>query len=226
MASEHDVKQGEHLSRIATKYGFSDYRTIWDHPQNAALKRERQNPNVLDPGDRVHIPERELRNEARPTDKRHRFQVTVRQLDLRLVLEDIYEKPIAGAACDLIIEGQVHKLTSDSRGKIEQRIQSTAEQAHLILRSRETPFDGIDISVKIGHLNSVEIVSGQKMRLMNLGYYFGRIDEVPDPDFRSAVEEFQCDHFPSPLRPDGVPAAVDGICGPKTQAKLKATHGC
>lgn len=37
MATEHVVLQGEHLSKISAKYGFLDYRTIWDHPQNADL---------------------------------------------------------------------------------------------------------------------------------------------------------------------------------------------
>jgi peptidoglycan hydrolase-like protein with peptidoglycan-binding domain len=34
--------------------------------------------------------------------------------------------------------------------------------------------------------------------------------------FRSAVEEFQCDHG----------LTVDGDCGAQTQAKLLSVHGC
>jgi len=37
-----------------------------------------------------------------------------------------------------------------------------------------------------------------------------------EQQFRSAVEEFQCDQG----------LTVDGICGPQTQAKLKQVHGC
>jgi nucleoid-associated protein YgaU len=57
MAIDHTVVQGEYLSKIARSYGFSDYRTIWEHPKNAALKQARQNPNVLFPGDRLFIPD-------------------------------------------------------------------------------------------------------------------------------------------------------------------------
>jgi hypothetical protein len=57
MAIDHTVVQGEYLSKIARNYGFSDYRTIWEHPKNAALKQARQNPNVLFPGDRLFIPD-------------------------------------------------------------------------------------------------------------------------------------------------------------------------
>jgi len=226
MAPYHIVEQGEHVSRIAKKYGLSDYRTIWDHGNNDELKRTRQNPNVLFPGDRLFVPDKEQRIEARPTDHRHRFVLKTHKLRLAIVVEDMYEKPVASAPAELHVEGEVRRLTTDSQGKIEQDIPSTAENARLIVKTPETPADGVVLPVKIGHLNPVDKVSGQKGRLANLGYYFGEIDETEDPDFRSAVEEFQCDHLPSPPRPNGVPAEVDGVCGPKTQAKLKEVHGC
>ncbi len=42
MGTYHTVVQGEHLSSIAKKYGFSSYKTIWDHSQNAAIKNQRE----------------------------------------------------------------------------------------------------------------------------------------------------------------------------------------
>jgi hypothetical protein len=216
MASEHTVEQGEHLSRIAKRYGFSDYRTIWDHPQNAALKQKRQNPNVLNPGDRLHIPDKEVREESRSTDQKHRFQVKSHRLTLRLVLEDIYEKPIANAPCELHVESEVHQLTTDGKGKIEQDIPATADNGRLIVKSKETAIDQLVIPLKIGHLDPVAEVPGQKARLANLGYYLGAIDDRDDQELRLAVEEFQCEHA----------LAVDGICGAQTQAKLKSVHGC
>jgi peptidoglycan hydrolase-like protein with peptidoglycan-binding domain len=71
----------------------------------------------------------------------------------------------------------------------------------------------------------VDEVSGQIGRLNNLGYDAGELDSpVASPEqerhrsehFRSAVEEFQCDHG----------LLVDGICGARTQAKLEEIHGC
>jgi Putative peptidoglycan binding domain len=216
MATEHAIVQGEHLARIAKQYGFSDYRTIWDHPQNAALKQKRQNPNVLYPGDRLHIPDREVREESRATDQKHRFKVKGGRLMLRLVLEDLYEKPIANARCELVVEGDRRDLTTDAKGKIEIVIPQAAENGLLIVRSAETSIDGLPLPVKIGHLDPVEEITGQKARLGNLGYYIGAIDDAQDMNFRLAVEEFQCEHG----------LAVDGVCGPATRAKLKSVHGC
>jgi hypothetical protein len=49
MSSFHIVQQGEHLSGIAAKFGFSSFRTIWQHPENAELKKLRKDPNPDEP---------------------------------------------------------------------------------------------------------------------------------------------------------------------------------
>ena len=46
MSTDHVLRQGEHLSQIADKYGYSDYKAIWNHPNNARLKKLRDNPSV------------------------------------------------------------------------------------------------------------------------------------------------------------------------------------
>src|SRR5262245_13433434 len=104
MSNHHIVIQGEHLSSIARKYGFTSYKTIWDHGKNAELKKERQNPNVLFPGDELFIPDKEEKEESRETEEKHRFELKTEKLKLRLVLEDLYEKPIANAKCELLVE--------------------------------------------------------------------------------------------------------------------------
>jgi len=216
LAGNYTVQQGDHLSKIAHAMGFSSYHTIWDHPNNAALKQQRQNPNVLFPGDVLFIPDRETREESRPTDQKHKFQKKKPDLKLRLTLEDIYEKPIANASCVLMLGGDTRTVTTDGSGKIEQDIKPDVHDATLTIQDAQTPFQGSQIAIKIGDLDPVTEVSGQTARLNNLGYCAGAVDQ-PDADaFESAVEEFQCDNN----------LTVDGICGPQTQAKLKQAHGC
>jgi len=214
MGSYYMVVQGDHISKIAKENGFPDYHTIWDHPNNADLKKKRDNPNVLNPGDQIFIPDKEQKEESGNTEKRHTFQVKKEPLKLRLVLEDMYEKPIANATYALLVEGVVTQKTTDGKGHIEQDIPLDAHEATLVLRGDETPFRDIPFPIKIGNLDPVEEVSGQVARLSNLGYFPG--DGTDDDAFESAVEEFQCDHG----------LKIDGICGPKTQAKLKQIHGC
>jgi len=216
--SRHIVEQGEYLSLIARKHGFSDFHTIWDHPENAKLKQQRKNPNVLFPGDQLFIPSRELKEESGSTEKKHIFKTKQVRLMLRLVLEDAYFSPIADAKCELTVEGQLFKLVTDGDGKLEREIPATAREATIVVKDPVTPLDDNVIPIKIGELDPVDEVSGQKARLNNLGYLAGPIDKHDEALFRSAVEEFQCEHIG--------PSEVDGKCGPKTQAKLKEIHGC
>jgi putative peptidoglycan binding protein/LysM domain-containing protein len=243
MADYYTVKQGDYLSKIAKQNGFPDFHTIWDHPNNAQLKQTRENPNVLFVGDQLFIPDKEQKQESGSTDKRHTFVVKRQTLKLRLVLEDIYEKPIANAQCALLVEDKVFHLTADGKGKVEHEIPGDAEKGFLVITSDQTPFQNTPIPVKIGHLDPVDKISGQIARLNNLGYFTGDLTQAEgasasgaddgeragdtnetsgtggsgkDDQFRSAVEEFQCDHG----------LTVDGICGPLTQAKLKQLHGC
>jgi N-acetylmuramoyl-L-alanine amidase len=216
MPTEHVVKQGEHLTRIAKEHGFFDFRTIFDDPANADFKALRPNPDVIFPGDRIVIPDKQVKEQTGVTDRRHIFQVQTPTLKLRIKLTDIDHEPMPGIDCHLLVEGKVHPLTTDPDAIIEVEIPETAERGNLTFPDEKIPFD-ID-EVRIGHLDPVTEPSGQRARLNNLGYFLGDIDDPDDLELRSAIEEFQCDFMGKP--------AVDGICGPKTQAKLLEKHGC
>ena len=200
---------------IALKYGFADYRTIWDHPENASLKQKRQNPNILFPGDRLFIPDKKEKEESGSTEQHHRFVRKAQKLMLRIVARDLSDDPIANAPCELIVDTRSFKLTTDGNGKIEQEIDKDAQRGQLTIKDPKGATD-IIIEFKIGHLDPVEEVTGQQARLNNLGYNAGEVGRADPYQFRSAVEEFQCDHK----------LKVDGDCGPQTQAKLKEVHGC
>src|SRR5262245_54731482 len=110
MGVYHQVGQGEHLPAIALTYGFPDFHKIWDDAGNAALRKQRQNPNVLNPGDKVFIPDKQEKEVAGQTEKRHRFQVRKPELKLKLVLKDMHEKPVAHAQCELRIENEMEPV--------------------------------------------------------------------------------------------------------------------
>lgn len=217
----HVVKQGEHLSSIAKQYGFPDYQVIWNHQQNASLKQKRVNPNVLFPGDEIFVPEKKVKELSCPTDQKHDFEVSIKTLRLKLELLRGYNEPFAQTPCRLVVEADSFSLTSDGHGVITHDIARDAKSATLTIQDKieiqqtQVPLDRI-IAIRIGELDPVEERSGQLARLANLGYYLGAFDAVEDADFESAVEEFQCENG----------LKVDGVCGPKTQAKLKDAHGC
>jgi hypothetical protein len=186
------------------------------------LKAKRKDPNVLMPGDQLFIPDKQLREELRPTNQRHEFILKRTEVRLRMVLEDIFENPVAGASCVLTVEGETIHLSTDGEGKIDEAIPPTAHNATLLIQDHQTALNNFQILIKIGNLDPVEERSGQVARLNNLGYFAGDpARDAEDQDdaetrFRSAVEEFQCDFA----------LQVDGKCGSITQSKLKSVHGC
>jgi len=217
--SEHIVAQGEYLSKLARKYGFADLRTIWDHPNNAELKRKRHNPNVLFPGDKLFIPLRESREESRPTEKKHRFQLKAEKLRLRIRFLGIDSKPAAGVKVDMTIDGTITSLTTSGDGNVDELLSPLAQKGSIQFKDERTPFEQqIPIEVRVGHLDPIEEESGQRGRLNALGYDAGDPAEAGDASLalRSAVEEFQCDHG----------LTVDGIVGPQTRKKLQDAYGC
>lgn len=221
MGVYHVVVQGEYVSSIARRYGFADYRAVWDAAENATLKAQRKTPNVLLPGDRVFIPDRLLREEPRPTDQRHRFVRLGQELVLRVRMEYRFFRPIATTPCDLTIESYRSALTTDGSGQFQRSIDpgtsAAAVSVHdqLRIRDRSVPRD-LDVALLVGYLDPVEETSGQVARLQNLGYYRGPSEGLDPKLLRAAIEEFQCEHG----------LTVDGICGPGTQGKLREIHGC
>jgi N-acetylmuramoyl-L-alanine amidase len=214
MATDHVVQQGEHVSQIATKYGFRDYRTIWDDAANAQLKQLRRSPNVLLPGDTLRIPDKIQKTESRATGATHRFQVGGAPLLLRLALKDWDDNPLADTKVTVTIGGTSVPLQTDGDGRVEVPISPSATEATLIFDDPMVPFD-LSVPINIGHLDPVEELSGQQARLSNLGYITRPLGEVDTVPFEYVVQEFQCDFG----------LEVTGECGAQTQAKLKELHG-
>jgi hypothetical protein len=210
------VKQGDYLAKIANEHGGLDWSTIWLHPENKELRDKRKSPHVLYPGDALHIPEREKRTENAATDTKHRFKTAGGPLKLRLVLRDLNFEPIANRKCSLFLDGVKHDLVSDGDGLVEVTLPPATKAAQLVFGA---PPQTLELPLLVGHLDPVDTPTGQKARLNNLGYFAGSLAKEDEALFKSAVEEFQLERM-------GGGAAVDGKCGPKTQAKLKEAHGC
>ena len=208
----HVVEHGDTVASIARRFGFSSFKTIWNHPANAALRAKRKNPNVLNPGDELVIPERELRQEVRATDLRHRFQTERERLVLRVKPLDLNEDPVPGPFL-YRDEFQITMMTG-KQGIHEVEIDPRVRTAEM--RVNEPGKPPIRIGLDVGGLNTVDDGEGQQDRLNNLGYFAGfSRTSIGTPQFQWAVEEFQCDQK----------LAIDGVCGPGTQARLEKRHG-
>jgi hypothetical protein len=67
MSTPYTVKYGDTLTLIAHRHGFSSWRDIYYHQDNAAFRMKRPNPDKIYPGDVVMIPTKPGQPKPPPT---------------------------------------------------------------------------------------------------------------------------------------------------------------
>lgn len=210
------VQPGDYVLKIATRNGFADYHTLWNHPKNALLKQKRHNPNTLVPGDVLFIPDKQQRQVSRSTGNTHHFAISAPRVRLRIVLLIEGREP-KQAECWWDAPGKNDTLYSDGDGLIEQEIPVTLANGDLRVYDPESTYESAPMfHAKVGYLYPVEEPQGQMARLHNMGYYLGPEGQIDPYAFRSALEEFQCDY--------GLP--VSGKCDASTRQRLVEVYGC
>jgi hypothetical protein len=197
MGTVHIVRRGECLSSIAHRYGFASWRSLYEHPDNAALRERRPDPNVLHPGDRVHIPDRTEGEASAPTERRHAFVTRRESVRLRLVLRNRWGDPLGGYAYRLSLPGGDVEGTTDDDGRLDVPVPPDVDGAVLVVRPAQADGeDGADGGhytwrLRLGDLDPLDEVSGVQARLANLGFDPGPIDGIAGPRTRGALMDFQ-----------------------------------
>lgn len=208
---EHKVREGECVTSIAFEAGLPEER-VWDDPANAAVKTARVDRNILLDGDRLHVPEIARREEPGATEMRHRFELKIPPVLLRLRMLD-EDEPRANEPYCLKIDGRVLQGTTDAAGCLQVEIPPQAKRAVLRMGDIQS---GEDYVLQIGALDPLDQISGIQSRLLNLGFDPGPIDGVLGPKTERALTAFQRKHD---LEPTGRPDSP-------TQQKLKEQYGC
>ncbi len=197
------VRQGDYLTRIAALQGF-DAKAVWMHAENEALRRRRDNPDVLAPGDILRIPDEPRRGGPRFTSgdtRRYRAEVPVVKVQIRLsgVGTAIEGEPwvVEGASRD-----PIHG-TTDATGVVAFEVPVTVTQCVLFLPARR-----ISYPLAIGHLDPIDTESGVAQRLEHLGYLA--------PPLRAVLERGPLGaaaHRPSIPEPaeDALPRAIEAL---------------
>jgi hypothetical protein len=210
MPTQHKVKQGECLSSVACTYGFFP-DIIWNHPDNAELKQERKDPNVLLAGDVLIIPDKEIKEVAKPTEQEHKFRKKGVPEKFHLIIRDEDDQPRANLKYTLLIDGIAFRGVTAGDGSIEQSIHPEAEEARLTLHEEHES----TYLLPLGHLDPISEVSGVQMRLRNLNHYNGEIDGTVNEKTELALQEFQ--------RHCGLEST--GNLDEPTRKKLEEAHG-
>ena len=182
---KYKIKQGDCIERIAYNKGFF-WETLWNHPQNEGLKKKREEPNVLFPGDSLFIPEKTIKTESIDTEKLHRFRKKGIPSIIRMVLLDEDDEPLKNIKYILKIDGEIVSGKTDSEGKLSHPVNPNVKKGKLIIGEDKDEYD-----LEIGHIDPISEINGIQNRLNNLGIFCGKIDGVLGPKTEEDIQEFQ-----------------------------------
>ena len=184
--AQYAVVPGDCINSIAYDNGLF-WETVWNHPENARLKAERKDSNVLAPGDSVFVPDKRIKREPRPTDQRHKFVLrgVPAKLTLRVTVND---EPQRNQPFVLTIDGRKRSGSTDGDGGISVPIPPNAKSGRLVVGKGE---DTLEFELQLGHLNPIGTISGVKARLNNIGYPCGDPDEQWTDEAKRALAAFQ-----------------------------------
>lgn len=215
MPTQHVVRPGECLAKIASRYGFADTQAILDDPANAELAQSRPNPNVLRPGDVITVPTPRAKQLAVASGKQHKLQVKLPRKQLRVVLRDHEGQALANTEYELRIGQESRMGSTDGDGLLSERVPGGIGELELELLGRV-------LTLRLGQLDPLtspddpSFAAGVQARLRNLGYDPGPSDGKFGRRTRAALASFQADHE----------LEVDAAPNQATIAKLEEAHGC
>jgi N-acetylmuramoyl-L-alanine amidase len=206
------VGKGDCMLTIAQGTGFF-WETLWNLPENKALKDARGDPNVLREGDLVTIPEPRPRTEQGATEQRHRFRRRGIPAKVKIRLQQD-GKALSGVTCAVTFDqGQGGSFDSDGDGFVEFQVPIAARSGRLTYRHEDSE---MSYELNFGHLDPPRTLTGVAQRLEHLGFYSGPMGEqVAAEDLAPAVAAFQ--------KANGLEAS--GKADDATCDKLKEAHG-
>lgn len=221
---DYTVQNGDCMSSIGFENGFF-WKTLWNLPENAALKAKRKNPNVLLAGDIVFIPDLRVKQVPGAPMATHKFMLKGAPEKLNITLLDFDHKPRPNLDYVIVIEGIAKRGTTDGSGKVTEPIPPNAKTGKLTFAAPQ-PLDGTGqplpgkpknqvMILQLGSLDPISEVSGIKARLANLGFYKGPIDGNLDVATQNAISLFQSRKG----------LEVTGTASDATVQKLQAIHG-
>lgn len=188
----HVVRQGECLASIAARYGFRDASELHDLPENAELARDRPDPHVLAPGDRVFIPDRPERRLRLDPGGTQRFRA--RTTELRVRLEDHDGSPLGDRLFELAWGGRRTRRRTGSDGMIVAKVPVSLRRVDALVWLDPSAPDDADESLaqamvfSLGALDPVTEPSGVRDRLANLGLLADEGRRVDEDERSDALE--------------------------------------
>jgi hypothetical protein len=205
------------LQKLAFTMGF-DADQVWGDPSNADLKQQRQDGDILLPGDVLYVPDDPPKKLPFTKESENPYKAKLPTVTVKIVLTGPGGDPLANEP--YVVKGTgapEEEKTTGADGSVTFEAPIHLRQADLVLTKKKKTY-----AVRIGDLDPAGEPSGARMRLEHLGYYAAvaaRGDAAQASrdaaQLASALRAFQSDQ--------GLPAT--GAIDDATRAALVAAHG-
>lgn len=207
--TRYTVQKHDCVLSIADRHGLF-WETIWNHPENKDLREERQDPNILYPGDELFIPDPRIKEMDCGCEAKHTFKRKGTPVIFRLRLLE-HDEPQQDVPYVLRLDGKDYSGRSDDDGMIEVHVPPGSREGELQLGEGD---DMELIPVMLGGVDPLGGTEGIRKRLANLGYDCD--DDADDETIADALTAFQIDHD----------LDATGEADDATRNKLRDAHGC
>ena len=228
------VKQGDFLKKLAHERNF-DATEIWESSHNAELRQARPDPDMLCPGDILHLPSHALRAPIElELGADNRFTTEVRVVRVRQCFV-VDGKPLADMDYYVHGMGEVFEDVTDDEGGIDIDVPLHVPNVKVVIVADEENDAGDDeregegqteapkgprewvFEIAVGHLDPAASWSGAMQRLDHLNYLLDSECDREDHDEQivTALKAFQSDNE----------LEVTGKLDDATAAKLEETYG-
>ncbi len=243
---EHKVKKGDCLLSIAAQYGIS-WEKIWNHPKNTKLRQQRQDPNILYPGDIVFVPDKEIKELEAATEQKYQFRKkeATAKLRIRILEETTAERQEQTIPPPSLSPNQKDSVTEDPQGEeVPQRVQPRSNVPYIaefdgFMIKGTTDDEGmVEINIKPHWEKGRLILEPGTIRELILSINLGHLDPITE---LSGVKQrlinlgFDCGDTSAEETPRleealrafqkkyGLP--ISGQADQQTRDKLKEVHG-
>lgn len=208
------IKQGDYLLKLSHTLGFN-HDKVWNDGKNAKLKDQRKNPNMLQAGDIVFIPDEPKKKLRLNKEETNAFVAKVPTVTISIVVA-ADDEPVKDAAYVIEGLGDDTELKTDGKGTATFPAPVHAREVVLFFKDQK-----LRLKVGIGDLDPADTKPGARMRLQSLGYFGGKVvgaeQYVADDDdeLRAAISAFQ----------SGMKLPVTGELDDDTKSALVKEHG-
>ncbi len=208
MAKIITAREGDCFINICKEEGFFG-ETVWNHPENQELRQKRKQLNIIKKGDRIFIPDFEIKEYSGETEQCHTFYLIGSLIQFSLTLLNLGQ-PRANEDFILKIDGKSRNGKTDENGTLNEQIPSKARYGLLLLGENQE-----EITINFGYIDPIDEISGVQQRLQNLGFYEGEIDDELNLETVAAIAEFQ----------RSVELSGEGELNEETRQKLVEVNG-